>query len=96
MNTERAKQPLKTAFMEFKRSEKGAKLDGWREKAKEFHCVVYVLGLKDNLLLERGTLCAFSSSREVNHILACGQALQLEESLEVTQEVARARKETCV
>ena len=57
MNTERAKQPLKTAFMELKRSEKGAKLDGWREKAKD---VVYVLGLKDNLLLERGTLCAFS------------------------------------
>ena len=60
MNTERAKQPLKTAFMELKRSEKGAKLDGWREKAKEFHYVVYVVGLKDNLLLERKTLCAFS------------------------------------
>ena len=60
MNTERAKQPLKTAYMELKRSEKGAKLDGWREKVREFDYVVYVLGLKDNLLLERGTLGAFS------------------------------------
>ena len=36
--------------------------------------------------LGRGTL------GEVNHILACEQALHLEESLEVTQEVARERK----
>ena len=38
--------------MESKRSGKGAKLDGWREKVshKEFHYVAHVLGLKDNLL----------------------------------------------
>ena len=31
--------------MELKRSEKRAKLDGWREKVREFHYVAYVLGL---------------------------------------------------
>ena len=39
--------------------------------------------------LGRGTL------GEVNHILACEQALHLEESLEVTQEVARERRHVC-